>query len=268
MGATLQGKRPKKDYREMLFGSLTVIDQEYRQGHAWLTAQCACGNLWTGKANSLVTGVTTSCGLFCGLKPKGILRQEVSPTGTLHCRHCEQDKPATEFRRNRGARCLACWNAYQRDWTAHNMEKKRASSRSWSARAWAQDHEGMLQKRRDWREDNGDKERATARARYAANPQPEKWMEKNTRRRAMRFGVLVERFTKREIYERDQWKCQLCGGKVDSVARFPHPKSASLDHVIPLSLGGSHTRQNCVLAHLLCNSSKQNRVVVQQQRLF
>lgn len=32
--------------------------------------------------------------------------------------------------------------------------------------------------------------------------------------------------------------------------------SASLDHVVPLSKGGDHTRSNSVVAHLICNIRK------------
>ena len=33
-----------------------------------------------------------------------------------------------------------------------------------------------------------------------------------------------------------------------------YPLCASLDHVVPLSLGGGHTRDNVQCAHWLCNS--------------
>ncbi|WP_158070491.1 HNH endonuclease [Streptomyces luteocolor] len=38
--------------------------------------------------------------------------------------------------------------------------------------------------------------------------------------------------------------------------------SPSLDHVIPLSRGGSHRRDNVQLAHLRCNLRKNNRFEV------
>lgn len=37
-----------------------------------------------------------------------------------------------------------------------------------------------------------------------------------------------------------------------------HPKSVSLDHVTPVSKGGSHTRDNTQATHLLCNQKKHN----------
>lgn len=62
-----------------------------------------------------------------------------------------------------------------------------------------------------------------------------------------------ERFKVKEIYDRDRWLCGICHKKVNSRLKFPHPMSPSLDHIIPIALGGSHTKKNVQLAHLSCN---------------
>jgi 5-methylcytosine-specific restriction endonuclease McrA len=41
----------------------------------------------------------------------------------------------------------------------------------------------------------------------------------------------------------------------------------SLDHIVPVSLGGTHTWANVQLAHLRCNVSKGNRPANEQLRL-
>lgn len=63
-----------------------------------------------------------------------------------------------------------------------------------------------------------------------------------------------------EIAERDAWVCGLCERLVDAELVYPDPMSKSLDHVVPLSKGGSHDPSNAQLAHLRCNVSKGNRV--------
>lgn len=78
--------------------------------------------------------------------------------------------------------------------------------------------------------------------------------ERNHRRRAR--ARAVESVGIRYLMERDGGRCQLCRGKVRGDKRFPHPKSPSVDHIIPLSRGGTHERRNCQLAHLICNSLK------------
>lgn len=80
------------------------------------------------------------------------------------------------------------------------------------------------------------------------------------KRRAQKLGTQVEDLRPIDIYERDIWLCGLCSTPVDPDCTWPDPMSPSLDHVKPLSLGGTHTYENVQLAHLTCNVSKGNRV--------
>lgn len=78
----------------------------------------------------------------------------------------------------------------------------------------------------------------------------------NDRKRARAYGVEYEPIDRQKVYERDHWKCGLCGKRVLKNTRAPHPRSPSLDHVIPMSCGGPHTYANVQLACFLCNSLK------------
>lgn len=75
--------------------------------------------------------------------------------------------------------------------------------------------------------------------------------QRSKRRAAKRSGP-HEHIDPTEIGRRDQWRCHLCGRRVRR-ADF------TLDHLIPLSKGGTHTRDNVATAHRRCNSSKGNR---------
>ena len=80
---------------------------------------------------------------------------------------------------------------------------------------------------------------------------------KRNRRHRMRSAARSgERVDRAYISERDGWTCHICGEPIDRRAIAPHPKSATMDHVVPLALGGTHTRDNVQLAHFLCNSIK------------
>ena len=82
-------------------------------------------------------------------------------------------------------------------------------------------------------------------------------------------GELVEKFTPMEIFARDKWICGVCKRKVNPRKyTHPHPLSATLDHVIPLSQGGPHTRANVRLAHLICNSERGAGATNDQLRLL
>lgn len=92
---------------------------------------------------------------------------------------------------------------------------------------------------------------------------PEKAAAFDARRQALKRGAkarTAERFTKREIYDRDGWICGICEQPVDPTLKYPHPHSASLDHVVPLSLDGEHTRDNVRCSHLTCNVARGNRI--------
>lgn len=66
----------------------------------------------------------------------------------------------------------------------------------------------------------------------------------------------------KQLAQRDGTDCALCGEPVDmSLKRTESIMSPSVDHIIPVSLGGGHEESNLQLAHLRCNIAKSNRVM-------
>lgn len=51
--------------------------------------------------------------------------------------------------------------------------------------------------------------------------------------------------TDSEIFERDGWRCQLCGDPVLPFIKGLHPRQASIDHIVPVSKGGEHVQRTC-----------------------
>jgi hypothetical protein len=87
-------------------------------------------------------------------------------------------------------------------------------------------------------------------------------------RRARKRGVHYESFDPREIFERDGWICRLCG------IRTPRRLCGSLaerapvmDHIVPLALGGGHTKRNGQCLCRRCNQRK-SATIAGQLRLF
>lgn len=78
-------------------------------------------------------------------------------------------------------------------------------------------------------------------------------------RRARQRKAHVALVRRGEIYKRDNYRCQLCGKKLKMDAEVPHPNAPTLDHIIPLSKGGTHEPTNVQAAHFLCNATKGNR---------
>ena len=59
------------------------------------------------------------------------------------------------------------------------------------------------------------------------------------------------------ILERDGWICYLCGDEAPRDLRGTfNAKAPEVDHIIPVSRGGSHTPGNCACAHRGCNFAK------------
>jgi 5-methylcytosine-specific restriction endonuclease McrA len=105
-----------------------------------------------------------------------------------------------------------------------------------------------------WSRNNRAKCARNQRAYLASNPQARaRHAEVEARRRAQKLnGREIEVFSHLEIAQRDNWRCHMCGRKVTQ-------RTWSIDHLIPLSKGGNHTRRNVALAHFKCNASRGNR---------
>lgn len=151
--------------------------------------------------------------------------------------------------------------AKARAYRAANPEKLRQLERASHER----DREKRNARSRQWGAANAEKARADAKARAARAMERDpaayraKKAERAQRRRARLRAVKVEIFAHAEVFERDGWVCQLCGEPVDRSAIFPDCRAPSLDHIVPLSLGGEHSRANTQCAHLGCNIRKGNR---------
>lgn len=63
------------------------------------------------------------------------------------------------------------------------------------------------------------------------------------------------------IFERDAWRCQICGCKTPKSKRGTiHDKAPELDHIIPLSKGGLHSFDNVQCTCRSCNAKKSDAV--------
>lgn len=80
------------------------------------------------------------------------------------------------------------------------------------------------------------------------------------RRMRMSQARTDEAFAPIDVHTRDEWTCQLCRLPIDPEVAWPDRMSPSIDHVIPLSRGGTHSMSNVQSAHLGCNSRKADKV--------
>ena len=124
------------------------------------------------------------------------------------------------------------YRAQEREWyaarvtTVHGRDRERIKNRASYARHRAE----VLARQTERRKANIQKSREQIR-RYQA---------------ARRYAARTERVNPFAIYERDGGICQICRKPVDRA-------SFSLDHIVPISRGGSHVAGNLQTSHLKCN---------------
>ena len=114
---------------------------------------------------------------------------------------------------------------------------------------------------REHRRKNKDKVNEKKRAYYKRVGYP-----KSRLQRAIKAGVKHEPYSKQTLFERDGYNCYLCGIPVDlngssTVGKpgwelYPH-----IEHVIPISKGGTDTLDNVKIAHAKCNLDKGTKVL-------
>ena len=69
-------------------------------------------------------------------------------------------------------------------------------------------------------------------------------------------GDWISPASRRKIYDRDGWTCYLCGDVLSGDTLPNTPKSLTLDHIKPRSLGGSDDPSNLATCCRECNSAK------------
>lgn len=78
-----------------------------------------------------------------------------------------------------------------------------------------------------------------------------------SRRRALLRTATADSIDPLKVFERDQWKCHLCGCKTLKSKRGTiHDRAPELEHIISLAEGGTHTWGNVACACRKCNISK------------
>ena len=96
-----------------------------------------------------------------------------------------------------------------------------------------------------------------ARTRQWQLDNPERYKELKQRRRARVQGTTVEPVDALSLWT---GACGICDEPLDAEVAWPDPASPSLDHIVPLSKGGTHTHQNLQWTHLVCNLRKGSKI--------
>jgi len=132
-----------------------------------------------------------------------------------------------------------------RDHYAKNKERRKRASSEW----YHANVDRALQNRREYVAKNRDKARVWGRK--SAN-----------KRRAITKDVFIEAVDPRVVFAKANGVCGICGEAVEMKSRW------EVDHIIPISKGGTHCYANVQLSHRKCNRSKAARLPQGQPTLF
>ena len=137
-------------------------------------------------------------------------------------------------------------------WAASNRERVRANSRALAARRAPVVHTlTCVSCRNTFSSDRLGRK-------YCSRPCA--YRQAYLARRARHAGAERSPYTVRDVVEQGDGTCGICRTPIDMNLAYPNPGASSIDHVVPLSIGGSDTLANVQLAHLGCNWAKGNRM--------
>lgn len=161
-----------------------------------------------------------------------------------YLRNVEAIKAKAAARKEQKAVAMAAWREKNREHVKAYAEQYRAeNAKMLNAR--------QRQRARDEHQADPGRVRAEARARYARDPEAIKFHTMAVR--AKKLGATLCDLTRAELAEiriAHNGRCAICD--VES--------ALTIDHKIPLSRGGQHTKANIQLLCQPCNSRKGNRL--------
>lgn len=189
------------------------------------------------------------CSRDCGLQWSGFKHSVVNGAGRVSytvrkmtCAEC-----GTWFEQNRTSRYCSddCIKAKERNW--HHLNAPQRSKRDHTARQCKECGEAFAP-------EYGNQRRAFC---------SQGCLVRNVRRtrrkkeRARNRTLQVESVDVLKVFDRDGWRCQFCKVKTPRSLRGTTKSNApELDHIQPLSKGGSHTYQNVQCLCRKCNGLK------------
>jgi len=186
------------------------------------------------------------------------------------CTQCKVSKPIDDFppdRRNpdgKQAKCHVCRAANQRDYARRHPDKKREGDKRYrqenpekilqNKRAYAErNREHLNQLSAEWRKANRERRNANVRNYRARNPESYRVTKERHRARKENADGHCTKAEWEGILRRyaPDGRCPACG----------EHRKLTMDHIVPLSLGGSNAPDNLQPLCNRCNATKGKRVI-------
>lgn len=153
--------------------------------------------------------------------------------------------------------CKTCAREKASEWFRGLKGDEREARREYERKRWQNEEARTRARAYHRRPEELEKQRIRNRAWKKANRAS--CTDRQSKRHAALYAVFLEDVNLTEIFERDCGICQLCGYALSLETQWPHPRTPTRDHVVPLSKGGMHEWSNLQLACAECNIRKGNR---------
>lgn len=173
------------------------------------------------------------------------------------CIKCGESRPLEDFWKNssfadgRESTCKFCKNAKRRRAYQEDLEVNRERVRVAARHIYRQNPEKAKARRE--RYESKDPERIRAMKDAWKQAHPDRLLDYDQARRARVRGTQIEPISRRLVWEQDEGICHICLESVEF-------EDMHLDHVVPLSKGGTHTYDNVASSHEMCNLKKAAKV--------
>jgi 5-methylcytosine-specific restriction endonuclease McrA len=184
------------------------------------------------------------------------------------CKGCGVGLPIESFSNNKREKdglqriCKSCTSEYKKAYYLRNSLKVKQAVKQYrldnpevvaerKKKYYEANTQAIVEKVSRWRKDNPDKE-SLLRKKWREN-HPEQIANYAAARRAKMKSNGVFMISEREIKALYEQPCFYCGSKTQ----------IQIDHVVPISRGGTHSLGNIVPACWKCNIAKSNKLLVE-----
>lgn len=172
------------------------------------------------------------------------------------CTKCKKVKPLSDYHRDKNTfdghvqRCKECVKIKTKEWLNNNREKNSESCK----KRYAANPELYKARARIWFQNNSERKTKTDRNYQINNPHVYRATQQRRKIRKTKNGEY--KISPKEWNKIYSSSCVYCGSK----------KRISVDHVIPISRGGTHGIGNLVSACLSCNTSKGAKTITEWKK--
>ena len=186
------------------------------------------------------------------------------------CTNCKEFKPFDEFYKAKNSKdgftyyCKECLKKSSTSWAKNNPEKNAQKQRKWNKehlnyasqlwqKQYSKDPEKNREKCKNWKKNNPEKHRQWA------IDNPEKVIA--SRRKYLRRRKFLMKETDITVkflldLKEETANCCLCEKELIDYKGSYHPDQRQLDHIIPLCVGGTHTKNNVRYVCAYCNNHR------------